>query len=161
MSNGFKAYRHTSGGCQRLSEYPIDVAGADMFNGDLVMLTAGLIVPAGTTDGNLGTFVGCMYVAANGEQKFSPYWTASPGATDIRGLVSADVGVTYKVESDNVAVPGAKVILVVAAGNPTIGSSRQTVATGSGTVITVKKALADEQGRHYAEVTFDSSLGVA
>jgi len=45
------------------------------------------------------------------------------------------------------------------------GASNQSAEIGSGTVITTKKALADEidpQGvtHYFAEVTFDSSIGV-
>jgi len=166
MSNGFKALRHVGGGCQRLSEYPMADDAGDMFNGDLVKLVAGELVPAAPADTNTGTFLGCMYVNAQGEQKFSPYWTASPGATEISGLVSGDVGVSYKVETDVALVPGSVAIMVVGVGNPKTGSSTQSAAAGAGN-LTVKKALENETDlntgamRYYAEVTLNTNIGVA
>jgi len=124
MANGFKALRHVGGGNQRYSEYEIAVDAADIFNGDMVIITAGEIVIGATNEAHIGTFVGCMFVNAAGEQKFSPYWTASPGATEIKGLVNEDKGVSYNVvDTSGALTVGALCDLDYTAGSPKTGQS--------------------------------------
>jgi len=166
MANGFKALRNVGGGCQRLSEYSMADDAADMFNGDLVKLVAGELAPADPADTNTGTFLGCMFVNAQGEQKFSPYWTASAGATEISAVVSGDVNVSYKVETNVALVPGSAALMVVGTGDPKTGSSAQSAIAGAGN-LTVKKNLEPEMDygtgldTFYAEVTFNTNIGVA
>ena len=163
MANGFRALRTVTGGAQQLTEYPL-VSGyaTSIYNGDLVKLNAGNVELAADTDTNLGTFVGVMYVNAQGEQKFSPMWTGGTVGTDIRVLVSADVGVTYKVEvSAGTVQAGVTGKLVAAAGDDRTGQSRETFnADGIGTQATIRKVLDQENGADMAEVVLTSVMGV-
>jgi hypothetical protein len=107
MANGFKAYRHARGGVQRLMEYPIAPTNAvPIYNGDAVILNGGELEVAAdnTASQEVGVFLGCMYVNASGEQKFSPYWDGAAGSTEIKAIVSSDPGVTYRVELDTAPV---------------------------------------------------------
>jgi len=144
MANGFKAYRHARGGVQRLMEYPIAPAYAvAIYNGDAVILNGGELEVAAdnTASQEVGVFLGCMYVNARGEQKFSPYWDGVAGQSDIKAVVSSDPGVTYKVELDTVPVVTDIGEVCAAQDNggevPSIGASTQSaakLASGSFTI---------------------------
>lgn len=149
MANGFKALRHVGGGVQRYIELPIKSGyAANIFNGDAVEITtdAGYVNAAAATAGvqDIGVFVGCMYVNAQGEQKFSPMWPTGTVATEAKALVSGDNGVSYKVQADAVtqASVGAACDLVATAGNVKVGSSGMTVAVGAG-AFTIRSILDD------------------
>lgn len=135
MANGFKALRHVGGGVQRLSERPIaDAYTANLFNGDMVTLNAGSVELAVDTDTDVvGTFLGCMYVNAQGSQVFSPYWPASTaGATDRKALINEDAGISYKVEclTGALAVGDTADLANAANGNPKTGQSGMTAVAG-------------------------------
>lgn len=149
MANGFKALRHVGGGVQRYIELPIK-SGYDtnIFNGDAVEVTSdpGYVNAAAATAGaqDIGVFVGCMYVNAQGEQKFSKMWPADTVATNAFALVSGDNGVSYKVQADAVSQVsvGLACDLVATAGNVSTGESGMTVAVGAG-AFTIRKILDD------------------
>ena len=163
MSRGFRALRHVGGGAQRLAEYPIASAyNTSIFNGDIVTLTAGNVTLAADTAANIGVFVGCMYVNAQGEQKFSPMWLADTVGSDIQALVSCDTGVTYKVEvSAGTVQAGITGKLVNTAGSNTTGLSAQTFnADDTGVQATIRKVLPQEGGADIAEVVLTTVIGV-
>jgi len=163
MSRGFRALRHVGGGAQRLAEYPIASAyNTNIFNGDVVTLTAGNVTLAADTAANVGVFVGVMFVNAQGEQKFAPMWTADTIGTDIRALVSADTGVTYKVEvSTGTVQAGITGKLVNTAGVVKTGISAQTFnADDTGVQATIRKVLPQENGADMAEVVLTTVIGV-
>jgi len=143
MSNGFKALRHESGHSQ-LSEYDIDPTNTEtIWNGDMVILTAGKIVQAATNEAHVGTFVGCMYVAADGSQQFSPYWNGVAGSTDVRGLVSDTSGTSYVVtDSSGTLTVGALCDLVDGGGEvASIGASTMTVGASTNGDFSVKSIV--------------------
>lgn len=164
MSRGFRALRHVGGGCQRLVEYPMESGySTSIFNGDIVVLNAtGFVELAADSAANIGVFVGVMYVNAQGEQKFAPMWTGATAGTDIQVLVSADVGVTYKVEvSAGTVVAGITGKLVNTAGNVKTGLSAQTFnADDTGVQATIRKVLPQENGADIAEIVLTTVIGV-
>jgi len=129
MANGFKALRHVGGGVARLSQYTISAAAPAIFNGDIVKLVAGNILAAVTNELHAGSFVGCMYLNAKGEQKFSPDWPADTAATEITGLINEDSNVSYAVtDSSGALTVGALCDLDTAvAGDASTGASRMAV----------------------------------
>lgn len=149
MANGFKALRHVGGGVQRYIELPIKSGyAANIFNGDAVEVSTdqGYVNAAAATTAaqDIGFFVGCMYVNAQGEQKFSKMWPTGTVATEAYALVSGDNGISYKVQADAVtdASVGLACDLVATAGNVKTGESGMTVAVGAG-AFTIRKVLDD------------------
>jgi hypothetical protein len=141
MANGFKALRHV-GGKTNLSGYPIASGYAsNIFNGDVVNLTAGNVTVASATGSaqKTGTFLGCMYVLPTNEQKFSPYWPTGTVATEISAIISGDKDTTYKVElavaeADLTSADvGGAADLEVNAGSPRTGQSAFALIRGAGT----------------------------
>jgi len=142
MANGFKALRHVGGGVQRYSELPIDVATPAIYNGDVVSIVAGKLARATAGAGAVeGSFVGCMYINAKGEQKFSANWPAEAGATVINGLFNYDKEVSYKVDGAALLAVGAGCDLVSGAGNAALGTSADTVAAGTASDFVVRSVI--------------------
>lgn len=159
MSNGFKALRHAHGGNQRLFEYAIDPTNTTtIWNGDMVSLNASGNVEQGlAADTDLiGTFLGCMYVNARGEQKFSPYWDGVANQTMCKAIVSEDDEMSYKVvDATGALVVGSLCDLVDnGSENPTIGASTMTVGAATTNQFKVRKALGvdDLNGLTYVEI---------
>jgi len=142
MANGFKALRHVGGGVQRLSELPILAATPAIFNGDAVTITDGALIRSTAAAAAVaGSFLGCMYVTAKGEQKFSPDWVADTAATEIFGLFNDDKNVSYTVQGAAALAVGAGCDLVSGSGNTLLGTSGDTVAAGTAADFTVKSVL--------------------
>ena len=158
MSNGFKALRHSGGGNQRLFEYAIDPANTTtIWNGDMVILNAGNVEQAATNTAMIGTFLGCMFVNARGEQKFSPYWDGVANQTECKAIVSEDDEMSYKVVDDSGALTVGALCDLVDNGseNPTIGASTMSVGASTNGDFSVRKVLGVDalNGLAYVEVT--------
>lgn len=99
---GFTPFRHVSGGCITMSEYPIkDTYTTKIYNGDPVEIDtdAGYLNLAGADDAEVvGIFMGVMFVNSKGEQVFSPYWDGVAGSSEIKAIVVDDPNVTFKVQ---------------------------------------------------------------
>lgn len=103
---GFQPRRHLSGNPIRANGYPIASAtSASIYSGDAVVLTNGVLVAADAdSDGILGIFAGCDYVASDGSIVQSAYWpggTVTSGSRDANGLVYDDPNITYRVQTDS------------------------------------------------------------
>jgi len=159
MSNGFKALRHAHGGNQRLFEYAIDPANTtEIWNGDMISLNGGNVEQGLAADTDLiGTFLGCMFVNARGEQRFSPYWDGVANQTDAKAIVSEDDEMSYKVVDDTGALGVGDFCDLVDNGgeNPTIGASTMSVGAATTNQFKVRKALGSDElnGLTYVEVT--------
>lgn len=101
---GLRPLRHLSGGAVRMNEYSIASGyNTNIFTGDPVEKTGtgkNIQVAAGGNVDNLGTFAGCRYVNAAGEQVFSQYWPANTVATNIVALVYDDPNIIFEVQCD-------------------------------------------------------------
>lgn len=161
MSNGFKASRHVGGGCLRLAEYTIDPTNTTtIWNGDAVSLNGGNIEQGKVDDADLiGTFLGCMYVNARGEQKFSPFWDGVANQSDIRGLVIDDKEESYRVvdASGALAVGDDCDLIDNGSENAAIGASTMTVGASTNAQFKVRKVLGVDRlnGLAYVEVVIN------
>ena len=141
---GLRAIGHISGGSVRLRRYSIASAyGTDIYHGDVVEMTGtgtNIAKAAAANADNLGVFVGCRYVNASGEQKFSPYWPASTVATQIVALVYDDPNIIYEVQCDTLAEGdiGTLVDWNVGTGSALNGTSGLYADIGAGTATTDK-----------------------
>lgn len=108
---GFVPIKRIGGGDIRLGQYTI----ADAYNtalgaGDPVELTGtgrNIAKAAATNEDNIGVFVGCHYVDANGNQVWSEYWPASTSTKNTAGaiaLVVDDPFVVFRIQCDSLAV---------------------------------------------------------
>ena len=102
---GFVPSRHMSGSPIRTNKYTITSGLAEnIFNGDLVVLTAdGVITPsngAGEAAQTIGVFAGVSYTASDGSYKYSEYWPSGTTGTNIIAYVYDDPYIIYKVQSD-------------------------------------------------------------
>ena len=121
-------------------QYAIDNA-ADIYNGDLVVLVAGVIYPFTGTDAGypLGVFMGAQYTNSMGQTIQGQYYPA--GAANGIGYVVVDGQAAYKVvvtdvssvvdDSTTIASIGANVSVVLGTGNTTTGDSGMSVLAGS------------------------------
>ncbi len=111
---GFMPNKHQAGGCpQRVNAYEIaDGYATAIYSGDLVRsdATAGGTTiekaAADTTTRVLGIFVGCQYVTADGDVKWSQYWPASQALatnTVATALVMDDPALEYVAQITTVA----------------------------------------------------------
>jgi hypothetical protein len=72
----------------------------NIFNGDLVKVSAGLIeVVSASDDFAVGVFTGVSY-EQDGEPKFAQHWTASTSASNIKAYVDDDIRSTYFIQAD-------------------------------------------------------------
>jgi hypothetical protein len=128
---GFRPSRKRGGGVNNgaLNEYRIATATAPgIFKGDLVTVTLGTIFALeNNTDKILGTFEGCRYVDANGDQKYSKNWPTGITATEAFALVNDDPAQTYIVQADAPVTIGDIGVLnfevTLGAGSTTTGAS--------------------------------------
>lgn len=135
---GLRPSRHINGSCIKNNEYSIASAySTNIFVGDCVEMTGtgrNIAVAAGGNADNIGVFMGCRYVNAQGEQVFSKYWPASTVATDIVALVVDDPDVIFEAQTDTLAE--ADVGLLTdwdnGAGNALTGQSGRELAASSG-----------------------------
>jgi hypothetical protein len=100
---GFVPSRHMSGSPIRTNKYTITSGLAEnIFNGDLVVLTAdGVITPHTAEEtNNIGVFAGVSYTASDGSYKYSEYWPSGTTGTNIIAYVYDDPYIIYKVQSD-------------------------------------------------------------
>ena len=100
---GFVPSRHMSGSPIRTNKYTITSGLAEnIFNGDLVVLTAdGVITPHTAEEtNNIGVFAGVSYTASDGSYKYSEYWPSGTTGTNIIAYVYDDPYIVYKVQSD-------------------------------------------------------------
>ena len=100
---GFVPSRHMSGSPIRTNKYTITSGLAEnIFNGDLVILTAdGVITPHTAEEtNNIGVFAGVSYTASDGSYKYSEYWPSGTTGTNIIAYVYDDPYIVYKVQSD-------------------------------------------------------------
>lgn len=72
---------------------------SNIFNGDLVEVSLGLITATSATGFPVGVFGGCSY-EQDGEPKFSKHWPASTSASNIKAYVDDDVRSTYFIQAD-------------------------------------------------------------
>lgn len=103
---GFQPWRHLGGRQIHANGYPIASAtSASIFTGDAVVLTNGVLVAAdAASDGILGIFAGCWYVATDGSLVQSAYWpgaTVTSGSRDAIGLVYDDPDIVYRAQTDS------------------------------------------------------------
>ena len=103
--SGFVPRRHVGGGVVRARNYNIASAyGTDIFTGDAVLLTSGVLnIGAHDSATLLGIFAGCKYVASDGSPVFSPYWpasTATNGSQDVTAYVYDGPMIAYRVQTD-------------------------------------------------------------
>ena len=137
---GFIPYRHLSGGTPgRANEYTIASGYAsDIFHGDAVKSvgTSKRIQLAAAGNAIRGIFVGCSYVNAQGEQKWSPYWPASTVATEIKAVVIDDPNMTFRAQALAEITEADEGLLAnlnaATAGNTTTGISAMKVGAHDG-----------------------------
>lgn len=158
---GLKPMRKLGGGCVVTNAYSIaSEYGTSIYTGDPVMMTGTgkdiEIAPAGTVNA-IGVFVGCKYVAANGDIKISNYWPASTAllsGTTCEALVIDDPNVIFEMQADTAAAAdiGALCDWVAGTGSLVTGNSAYT-AEGSSTATTGKSlrilGLSQEIGNDY------------
>ena len=138
---GFVPSRHMSGSPIRTNKYTITSGLAEnIFNGDLVILTAdGVITPHTAEEtNNIGVFAGVSYTASDGSYKYSEYWPSGTTGTNIIAYVYDDPYIIYKVQSDGSPAQtdlGACADVVADAGSTTTGQSgfQLNSSMGSGT----------------------------
>lgn len=136
---GFRPLRHLNGG--HVVTRPFSIAAdysTPIYKGDVVELTGtgtNIQVAAAQNTDNLGVFQGVRYVNAQGEQKFSRYWTGETGCTDIVALVIDDPNVIYLVQCDSLAegTVGQLADWDAGAGNTATGLSGRSLVTSTGT----------------------------
>jgi hypothetical protein len=161
---GFQVARHLTGGMpNRLSRYHIASGlAANIYRGDAVIPvdTSKRITVAGADDARLqGVFHGCVYVAPDGELKYSPYWPS--GQTVLTGsvpdaFVYDDPNTLFMVQADGDIEPadiGAFADITRGAGNAATGLSGhelKTSAIGSGTNLKIME-LAPIVGNSYGD----------
>jgi len=121
-------------------QYAIDNA-ADIYNGDLVVLVAGVIYPFTGTDAGypLGVFMGAQYTNSMGQTIQGQYYPA--GAANGVAYVVVDDQAAYKVavtdsgsavvSTTTVAAIGANMEVVQGTGSTTTGNSGMSVLAGS------------------------------
>ena len=121
-------------------QYAIDNA-ADIYNGDLVVLVAGVIYPFTGTDAGypLGVFMGAQYTNSMGQTIQGQYYPA--GAANGVAYVVVDDQAAYKVavtdsgsavvDTTTVAAIGANMEVVQGTGSTTTGNSGMSVLAGS------------------------------
>ena len=157
---GLRPARNKTGDTTKTTEYPIaDAYTTAIYLGDPVVLNAGY-AQIGTDDGttHIGVFAGCEYKNAQGEVKFSKYWTGEASATEKKALVWDDPATIFQIQSTTAAQAnvGTAYDLDVTAGEASIGLSK-TVLNTSGTsgasykVIEVVDGNGNEAGA-YADV---------
>jgi hypothetical protein len=104
---GLRPLRLETGGTPPAEEMSIASAyAANIFYGYPVQMTGTgtniAVSEAGNVD-NIGVFVGCRYVDANGKQQFSRYWPASTVGTDIVAYVVRAPQTIYECQCDTLA----------------------------------------------------------
>lgn len=104
---GFKPLRHMSGRAIVQNEYSIASGYAsNIGKGHVVEMTGTgkniQLAAAGNVD-SIGVFMGCQYVNAQGEQKFSKMWPASTVATNIKAFVVDDPDVIFAIMCSTLA----------------------------------------------------------
>ena len=121
-------------------QYAIDNA-ADIYNGDLVVLVAGVVYPFTGTDAGypLGVFMGAQYTNSMGQTIQGQYYPA--GAANGVAYVVVDDQAAYKVavtdsgsavvDTTTVAAIGANMEVVQGTGSTTTGNSGMSVLAGS------------------------------
>lgn len=139
--NGFTPVRHLTGGCIRMSEYPIASGESDasIFTGDLVVLDAdGYIAAAAATDTNIvGVFAGCTYTNTSGEIVYAKHWTSgttTQGSAAATANVYDDPDVVYAAQHDGTGVladNGATFDILATAGSTANGRSSMEIDTST------------------------------
>ena len=121
-------------------QYAIDNA-ADIYNGDLVVLVAGVIYPFTGTDAGypLGVFMGAQYTNSMGQTVQGQYYPA--GAANGVAYVVVDDQAAYKVvvtdaqsvvvDTTTIAAIGANMEVVQGSGSTTTGNSGMSLLAGS------------------------------
>ena len=121
-------------------QYAIDNA-ADIYNGDLVVLVAGVIYPFTGTDAGypLGVFMGAQYTNSMGQTIQGQYYPA--GAANGVAYVVVDDQAAYKVavtdsgsavvDTTTVAAIGSNMEVVQGTGSTTTGNSGMSLLAGS------------------------------
>lgn len=121
-------------------QYAIDNA-ADIYNGDLVVLVAGVIYPFTGTDAGypLGVFMGAQYTNSMGQTVQGQYYPA--GAANGVAYVVVDDQAAYKVvvtdaqsavvDTTTVAAIGSNMEVVQGTGSTTTGNSGMSLLAGS------------------------------
>ena len=121
-------------------QYVIDNA-ADIYNGDLVVLVAGVIYPFTGTDAGypLGVFMGAQYTNSMGQTIQGQYYPA--GAANGVAYVVVDDQAAYKVavtdsgsdvvDTTTIAAIGANMEVVQGTGSTTTGNSGMSLLAGS------------------------------
>ena len=113
-----------------------------IYAGDLVRLNGGVIVEAsGATDNDdfspLGVFLGCRYVAADGDYEFKRFWDGGAGRTNIKAMVAVPEGVTFQIKGTPAGTYtaantiGARFGINYNAGSPVYGDSRVRLAAAA------------------------------
>lgn len=125
---GLRPAKNKTGTTTATTEYKIaDAYVTPIYMGDPVVINAGYI-EIGTDDGvtHQGIFAGCQYTNAQGEAKFSKFWTGEAGATEKKALVFDDPATIFMVQASTAsqANVGGAYDLDVTAGIPTIGLSK-------------------------------------
>tara|TARA_Y100000114_G_C11706604_1_gene301298 strand:- start:520 stop:1062 length:543 start_codon:yes stop_codon:yes gene_type:complete len=100
--DGFTPAYHLSGGTIRPSEFPIaSGATGDIFSGDVVKLSGGLVLQAGASDAPLGVFGGCEFQNTSGEVIFTRRFvsgTTTLGSANIKAYVYTDPDIVYEAQ---------------------------------------------------------------
>ena len=121
-------------------QYAIDNA-ADIYNGDLVVLVAGVIYPFTGTDAGypLGVFMGAQYTNSMGQTIQGQYYPA--GAANGVAYVVVDDQAAYKVavtdsgsavvDTTTIAAIGSNMEVVQGTGSTTTGNSGMSLLAGS------------------------------
>ena len=121
-------------------QYAIDNA-ADIYNGDLVVLVAGVIYPFTGTDAGypLGVFMGAQYTNSMGQTVQGQYYPA--GAANGVAYVVVDDQAAYKVavtdsgsavvDTTTIAAIGSNMEVVQGTGSTTTGNSGMSLLAGS------------------------------